>query len=121
MAVRPQDDEVLEMSAIELDRTVDEIAEPGDALGHVEADRLRNARLLFRRSLRGRQAAAGAIVAPRAARGFRRLALRFERVRTAVAVVGAAAVDQPLRGRAIAIEPLRLEVGTDRAANHRAL
>ena len=47
MAVGAQDDEVFDVRAVEVDRTVDEIVHLHDALGHLEAD---GARLAARRS-----------------------------------------------------------------------
>ena len=76
---------------------------------------------LARGDLVGGQRAAGAVVAPGAAGLLRRVALRFQLFRRAVAVVRAALRDEARRHRAIAIEPLGLKVRTVRAADLRAL
>src|SRR4051812_34977197 len=85
--------------------------------GDLEAHRARRAVRLETRQLLGRPAQARAIVGPRLAAGFRVGAAALEVVGCAVAVIGKAALDERVRARAIAIQPLRLEVRRVRAAD----
>ena len=77
MAVRSQDDEVFDVRAIELDRAVHQIVEPGHTFRHAEPDRAGNAIALASGDDVGRQPAAHAIVSPGLALFLREIALPF--------------------------------------------
>ena len=88
-------------------------------VGHAEPDGARLAGAIVRRDLVGRETGARAIVPPGPSGALGGLALSLQLLGRAVAVIRAAAVDQPLRRGAVAIDPLRLEIRTERSADER--
>ena len=118
LAVGSEDDEILDVGPVELDRPVDEILDQRRAFGHAEANGARRLAPFARRDLCPRQRRAGAIVAPRR-RALGSLALRLELIGRTVAVVGTVGSDQTFDHRSMTIDPLRLEVGLVRTANPR--
>src|SRR5205823_7751881 len=115
----PQDDEVFDVGAVELDPAVHEIIERGSAFGYAKPDRPRRACLLARVDVGRQQAAAGPIVPPRGARSLRGIALRVQLFNGAVTIVRTAVGYELLRHRAIPIEALRLKVRTIRTVDER--
>src|SRR5262245_6344229 len=116
MAVGPEDHEVLDVRAVELDRPVHQILEAHDACGYMHANGARHAGLFARGDLVRGQRTAGAIVFFDAL-----FPLGFELFRRAVAVVRASLRDETRRHRAIAIEAFGLKVRRVLATNPRAL
>src|ERR1017187_4010023 len=70
MAVRAQHDEVLDVRAVESDRSMDEIVDRRLSVWNAKANRARHPPRFTRRDLVGGQRAARAIVPPRRAGGF---------------------------------------------------
>ena len=96
---------------------VHEIVEGGLAWRHSEADRARRAgRLEALASSAAVERAAGPVVYPAAAGGFRRLALLLQRLGRAIAVVRAPLRDEALRHLRGALETLRLKIRRVRSA-----
>src|SRR6185436_14563814 len=116
MAVRSEDDEILDVRAIEFDRPVHQILEARDACRDVHANGPRHAGLFTRSDLVRGQPTAGAIVFFDTL-----LPLRLELLRRAVAVVRASLRDEPRCHRAITIEAFGLKVRPVRAVNLGAL
>src|SRR5437773_11929017 len=113
MTVRTEDDEVFDVGAVELDRTVNEIIEAHRARWDFEADRARRAITLASGDHISRQRATGAIVFPRVVgsrhgRSADGITLRFQFFRRAVAVVGMTIGNEPVGHGAVAIAPPRL-------------
>ena len=111
VAVRPQDDEVLDHRVVELDPPVHHVvvrrrARRACGSGSRAARPAASRAAISSRRERG----ARAVVRPRLPRLLGRLALRLDLVGVAVAVVGVARRDQALGRLAVAVEPLRLEV-----------
>ncbi len=119
VAVRPQHDEVLDHRVVELDPPVHHVVVRGGAGRHAKADGARRAGGFARGDVVGREIHARAVVRPGLPGGFRGLALRFDVVGIAVAVVGVARRDQLFSRRAVAVEPLGLEVRPVGAADFR--
>ena len=106
-------------AAVELDPPVHRIVERRDAGRHLEADRARRARRFELGNLFRGELQAGAVVLPGLAARFRVLSLLAQPIGGAVAVIGASVRDQLRRCGAIALEPLRLEIGRVRTADLR--
>ena len=109
--VAPQDDEVVEVVALEADAAVDRVV-PGDfPLGDAEADDRWGARGQAARGLLGWKPAAAAVVAERRALG-QRLPLGVELFGGAEAAIRLAAREQPLGVGAMAVGVRALEERT---------
>ena len=121
LAIRAQDHEVLDVHAVERDGPMDEILELHGSLWHANAYGPRTPVALARSDFIPRQRQTRAVVAERAARPLRGLALRPQLFRRAIAVVGVTARDERGCHCAVAVEALGLEVRGEGAANLRAL
>jgi hypothetical protein len=121
LAIRSQDDEVLDIDVLEGYRTVDEIRERRPAVRDLEAHRARRTRFVEAGDIRRRQGTAGAIVDPPAARCFGGSPLRLDLFLGAVAVVRTAVAYKLCGKDAVPVEALRLEVRAVRSADVGAL
>src|SRR5579864_9609951 len=117
MAVGPEDHEIFEIRAIEIDRTVDEVGEHGPAFGHEESNRARLPSGLATGDLLAGQGPAATVVPPCSAGRFRCLATRADLGWSAVAVVGVPGREERRCCRTIALEAFRLTVRRVRAAD----
>ena len=121
MAVGTQDDEILDVGAVEFDRTVHEIVEPHRARRDAKADGARHAIAFARGDVVRAQSAARPIVLPGRAAQLGGITFHPKLLRRAIAVVGALVGDQALGHRPVTIESLGLEVRRVRPVDFRPL
>src|SRR2546422_5731258 len=121
MAIRTENDEILDVGAVELNGAVYEIVEPHGAVGYFEPNRTWCAVALARGDFIRGQTAARPVVFPAPFTFFPSVALGLQFFLRAVAVVRVTVRDQPFRHRAMAIEPLGLKVRRVRTADLRSL
>src|SRR2546426_8879900 len=117
MAIRTENDEILDVGAVELNGAVHEIVEPHRAVWDLEPNRTWCAVALARGDFIRGQTAARPVVCPAPFTFFRSVAPGLQFFRRAVAVVRMTVRDQPFRHRAMAIEPLGLKVRRGRTAH----
>jgi hypothetical protein len=117
LAVRSQDDEVLDRLVLHGDGPVHQVVERRPAFRHAHADGARLMCRLLLRDLLRRQRQAAAVVDPAFAPRFRLGARGLQTLGRAVAEVRVAAVEQPLGRGAVTVEPRGLEVRRVRTAD----
>jgi hypothetical protein len=121
LPIRAEDDEVLEVRAVEFDRAVNQIGDPDGSRGHAEAYRAWPPLALPGGNLRGRKRRAGAVVEPAASCCLRRFTFGLQFRDSAVAVVGVTAGHQPLGQRPVAVDPFGLIVRSAGSTDDRPL
>ena len=117
LTVRSEDDEILDLSALNLDDPVDQVVESHRALGDSHPNGARRVRALAGVDFLGCKSGTSPVVEPPATGPLGRLPLGFQFVGSAVAVVRSTRSHQLLRHRTMALEALRLKVRAVRSAN----
>src|SRR5215204_6062328 len=117
IVVRPEDYEVFDIGAVELDPAVHRVIECGASRGHLEANRSRRRGILELAHLIGGESEARAVVLPGLTKLLGAFALLTKPLRAAEAGVGVSGIDEAASGRAVAVEPLRLEIRSMRSSD----